>query len=98
VDEDNIFDEYYYVVNVINDNLKEWQNNCICVEERWSGIYRILESKNIFINNFWKFIGYSLVMTGTNAAIVRNFSITNVLWTDEKNRFLKPTIKAIIIL
>jgi len=35
---------------------------------------------------------------GTYAAIERIFSITNVLWTDEKNRFLVPTIKAVIIL
>jgi len=31
VDEDNIFDEYNHVVNVINDNLKEWQNYVWCL-------------------------------------------------------------------
>lgn len=46
VDEDVIFDEYNHVVNVINDNLKEWQNNYVRVEERWCAIYTILNSKS----------------------------------------------------
>jgi hypothetical protein len=37
-------------------------------------------------------------MPGTNAVIERVFSITNMLWTDEKNRFFVPTIKSITIL
>jgi len=60
-----------------------------------SGIHKSLESKNIFINNFWKIIEYFQAMPGTNAAIERIFSITNVLWPDD---FLIPTIKAIIVL
>jgi hypothetical protein len=104
VDEDILFNEYNHVVNVINENLKEWQNNYVRVEERWCAIlntikfYTILNNKRILINNFWKIVEYSLAMPGTNAAIKRVFSITNVLWTDEKNRFLVPTIKSIIIL
>ncbi|VVC37740.1 Hypothetical protein CINCED_3A017609 [Cinara cedri] len=98
VDEDILFDEYNHVVNAINANLKEWQNKYVCVEESWCAIYKILNSKSILINNFWNIIEYSLAMPGTNAAIERVFSITNVLWTDEKNRFLAPTIKSIIIL
>jgi len=58
----------------------------------------ILESKTILINNFWKIVEYSLSMPGTNSAIERVFSITNVLWTDEIKCFLVPTIKAIMIL
>ena len=77
MDEDNIFDEYNHVVHVINDNLKEWQNNNICVEEIWCGVYTILKNKHKFINNFWKIVAYSLAMPGTNAAIERIFSITN---------------------
>lgn len=84
VDEDILFDEYNHVVNVINENLKEWQNKYVCVEERWCAIYKILNSKSILINNFWNIVEYSLAMPGTNAAIERVFSITNVLWTDEK--------------
>jgi len=96
VDEDILFDDYNHVVNVINDNLKEWQNNCVRVEKRY--IYTILESKNILINNFWKIVEYSLAMPGTNGAIERVFTTTNMLWTDEKNRFPLSIIKAIIIL
>jgi len=41
-----------------------------------------------------------LAIPGTNAAVEvveRIFSTINVLWTDEKNRFLVETIKSIII-
>ncbi|VVC27326.1 Ribonuclease H-like domain [Cinara cedri] len=98
VDEDILFDEYNHVVNVINENLKECQNKYVCVEEIWCAIYTILNSKSILINNFWNIVEYSLAMPGTNAAIERVFSITNLLWTGEKNRFLVPTIKSIILL
>jgi hypothetical protein len=38
-----------------------------------------------------------LAIPGTNAAVERIFSTINVLWTNEKNRFLVETIKSIII-
>jgi len=97
VDEENIFNEYNHVVNIINDNLKEWQNNCIRVKKRLCGVYTILKNVYIFIYNFWKIVEYFLAMPRTNAEIERIFSITNVLRTDEKNCFLVPTIEAVII-
>ena len=38
-----------------------------------------------------------MAIPGTNAAVERIFSTINVLWTNEKNRFLVETIKSIII-
>jgi hypothetical protein len=78
---------------VINDNLKECQNKCICVEERWYGIYTILKNKS-----FWKVVDYSLAMPVTNAAIERKFASQIFYGRTKKNRFLVPTAKAIIIL
>jgi hypothetical protein len=40
---------------------------------------------------------FSLAITGTIAAIDRVFSITSVLWTDEKSRFLVESNKAVIV-
>jgi hypothetical protein len=40
---------------------------------------------------------FSFNIPGTNAAIERVFSITNVLWTDEKSRFPVETIKAMMV-
>jgi hypothetical protein len=39
----------------------------------------------------------SFAIPGAIADIERVFSITNALWTDEKNRFLVETIKAVIV-
>jgi hypothetical protein len=38
-----------------------------------------------------------LAISGTNAAVERTYSNISLLWSDEKNRFLIDTIKAIII-
>lgn len=35
VNEDILFDEYNRAVNVINDNLQEWQNNSVRIEDKW---------------------------------------------------------------
>jgi hypothetical protein len=40
---------------------------------------------------------FSLDIPSTSASIERVFSITNALWTDEKNSFLVETIKAVIV-
>lgn len=34
VDGDIIFNEYNHVVNIVNDNLKKWQNNWVRVVEK----------------------------------------------------------------
>lgn len=44
--EDILFDEYKHALNVVNVNLKEWQNTCVCVEEKWCAIYKMLNSKS----------------------------------------------------
>jgi hypothetical protein len=40
---------------------------------------------------------FSLAIPSTIASIERVFSITNAVWTDEKNSFLVETIKAVIV-
>jgi hypothetical protein len=40
---------------------------------------------------------FSFAILGTSAAIEKVFSITNSLWTDEKNRFVVETMKAVIV-
>jgi hypothetical protein len=38
-----------------------------------------------------------LALPGTNAEVERIFSVINILWTDEKNKFKVETVKAIIV-
>jgi hypothetical protein len=40
---------------------------------------------------------FSLAIPGTSTSIERVFSITNALWTNEKNSFLVGTVKAVIV-
>ncbi|VVC36885.1 Hypothetical protein CINCED_3A018747 [Cinara cedri] len=76
-DEDELFDEFNHVINVMKVKMQNWKNGSK-TEDRV-----ILE--------------YSMAIPGTNASVERVFSITNVLWTDEKNQFLVDTIRSIII-
>jgi hypothetical protein len=81
VDKDIIFDEHNHLKNVINENLK---NGIIIMfvlkKDGIFIIYTILESKSIFINDFWKIVEYSLVMSGTNVAIERIFVLSYYLY------------------
>lgn len=71
--------------------------NCTKVEEKWCEIFEYMVNQNIGLQNISGIIEYALAIPGTNAAVERTFSNINILWSDEKNRFLIDTIKAIII-
>lgn len=45
--------------------------------------------------NISKIIEYALTIRGTNTAVERTFSNTNILRSDKKNRFFINTIKSI---
>ncbi|XP_060847841.1 uncharacterized protein LOC132927347 [Rhopalosiphum padi] len=96
-DEDKLFDEYNHVAHVIQVKIIEWKHCSKKVTEKWCDVFKILEKNQISFNNFSAIIEYSLAIPGTNASVERIFSLTNVLWTDEKNRFNVETIKSIII-
>jgi len=94
-DEDELFDEFNHVINIVKVKTQNWKNDSK-VEDRWCGIFKTLEKNNISIKYFTIILEYSMAIPGTNASIERVFSITNVLWIDEKNRFLVDTIRSII--
>jgi hypothetical protein len=62
--------------------------------ESWSKLLEAAQSAGISLNNILEF---SLVIPGTFAATEGVFSVTNTAWTDEKNRFLVDTFKAVIV-
>lgn len=95
-DEDELFDEFNHVINVMKVKMQNWKNGSKA-EDRWCEIFKTLEKNNIPIKYFTIILEYSMAIPGTNASVERVFSITNVLWTDEKNRFLVDTIRSIII-
>ncbi|XP_050063287.1 uncharacterized protein LOC126552619 [Aphis gossypii] len=96
-DEDNLFDEFSHVEQIFKSRIHEWQKNSAKVEVKWCEIFEYTKAHNIDTTNISKIVEYSLAIPGTNAAVERIFSIINVLWTDEKNRFLVESIKSIII-
>jgi hypothetical protein len=56
-----------------------------------------VQSEGISLRNIHIILEFSLAIPGTSTSVQRVFSITNALWTDEKNSFLVETIKAVIV-
>jgi len=85
------------VINVVKVKIQNWKNGSKA-EDRWCEIFKTLEKNNISIKYFTIILEYSMAFPRTNATVERVFSITNVLWTNEKNHFLVNTIRSIIII
>jgi hypothetical protein len=64
---------------------------------RWSAIFEFVRSECISLKNTQLILEFSFAIPGTSAALERECSITNALWTDVKSRFLVETIKAVIV-
>jgi hypothetical protein len=77
--------------------MSDWNTNLITTVERWSKVFKSVQSEGISLRNIHIILEFSLPITSTSASIERAFSITNALWTDEKNSFLVETIKAVIV-
>jgi len=97
LDEDNLFDKFSHVEKCLNREFMNGKKKSAKVEVKWCEIFEYTKTHNIDTTNISKIVEYSLAMPGKNAAVERIFSIINVLWKDEKNRFLIETIKSIII-
>jgi hypothetical protein len=77
--------------------MSDWNTNLITTIERWSEVFEFVQSEGISLRNVRIILEFSLAIPGTSASVERVFSITNALWTDEKNSFLVETIKAVIV-
>jgi hypothetical protein len=97
LDEDQLFDEFIHIKNVSKNKMSDWNTNLITSVERWSEVFEFVQSEGISLRNIQIILELSLPIPGTSASIERVFSITNVLWTDEKNRFLVESIKAVTV-
>ena len=97
LDEDHLFDEFSHIEQVFQSRINEWQKSSAKLEVKWCEIFEYTKAHIIDTTNISAIVEYALAMPGTNAAVERIFSTINVLWTDEKNRFLVETIKSIII-
>jgi len=79
-DEDELFDEFNHVINVMKVKMQNWKN-VSKAEDRWCEIFKILEKNNIPIKYFTVISEYLFngAIPGTYASVERVFSITNVL-------------------
>jgi hypothetical protein len=77
--------------------MSKWNTNLITAVERWTEVFEFVQSEGISLRNIHIILEISLAIPGTTASIERLFSITNSLWTDEKNSFLVETTKAVIM-
>jgi hypothetical protein len=95
-DENELFDEFNHMINVMKVKMQNLKNGSK-VKDRCCEVFKILEKNNIPIKYFTVILKYSIAIPRTNASVERVFSITNALWTDEKNRFFVDTVRSIII-
>jgi hypothetical protein len=77
--------------------MDEWNAKSFTTFERWSEIFEFVRSECILLKIPHLTLEFSFAIPGTSAAIARVFSITNALWTDEKNHFLVENNKAAIV-
>jgi hypothetical protein len=54
-----------------------------------------VQSEGILLRNIHIILEFSLAIPSTSASTERVLSITNTVWTDEKNSFLVETIKTV---
>ncbi|VVC30830.1 Ribonuclease H-like domain [Cinara cedri] len=85
-----------HIEQVFQSRINEWQKSSAKLEVKWCEIIEYTKAHNIDTTNISAILEYALAMPGTNTAVEKIFSTINVLWTDEKNRFLVETIKSII--
>lgn len=98
IDEDVLFDEMNHINNVVCTKTEEWKVNKTEVETKWCDVFTVLKQKDINVSNILPLVQFVLAIPGTNAAVERIFSLTNSLWTDEKNRLSVDTVKSIIVI
>jgi hypothetical protein len=77
--------------------MSDWNTNLIIIVERWSEVFEFVQTEGTSLRNIHIILELSLAIPGTSASIERVFSITNALWTDEKNSFLVETIKTVTV-
>jgi hypothetical protein len=65
--------------------------------ERLSEIFKFVWSECISLKNTHLILEFSFLIPSISAAIESAYSITNVLWTDRKSRFLLETINRVIV-
>jgi hypothetical protein len=97
LDEDEIFNEFSHITNISKNKMGDWNTNLITTVERWSEAFEFVQSEGISLRNIHIILEFSLAIPGSSASFERVFSITNALWTDEKNSFLVETIKAVTV-
>lgn len=98
IDEDELFDEVNHINNVVNTKIEEWKGTDAEVNKIWCDVFKVLQEKDIHYKNILLVVGFVMSVPGTNAAVERIFSLMSSLWTDEKNRLITKTVKAMIII
>ena len=98
IGEDELFHEIMHFNNIVACKLEEWKISNTEVDKKWSDIFNAQKMGLFSLKNIEVLVCFALAVPGTNAVVEIIFSIMNSLWTDEKNRFITETVKAIIIL
>lgn len=78
-------------------SLEEWKTSETRLSQRWSTVVNHFKENDIPHSNLARLASVVMCLPGSNAPVERVFSQMNDLWTEARNRFTVPTIKAVLI-
>ena len=73
--------------------MREWNQNKAAIDYRWVHVLHTLQQRQIFLPNLKIIIQFLLAIPGTNAPVVRAFSLMNSYWSDEKSQLSEETLE-----
>lgn len=98
INEDDLFDEVSALQEFLKgESLSEWKGSETPLNQRWSTVFSHFRENDIPHANLARLVSVVMCLPGSNAPVERVFSQMNDIWTDGRNRFTVPSIKAILI-
>ncbi|XP_053277202.1 uncharacterized protein LOC128438617 isoform X2 [Pleuronectes platessa] len=98
IKEDDLFDEVSALHEFLKgESLLKWREIETPLSQRWSTVFTHFKENDIPHTNLARLVSVVMCLPGSNAPVERVFSQMNDIWTDSRNRFTVPSIKAILI-
>lgn len=98
INKDDLFDEVSALQEFLKgESLSEWKGSETPLSQRWSTVFTHFKENDIPHTNLARLVSVVMCLPGSNAPVERVSSQMNDIWTDSRNRFTVPSIKAMLI-
>lgn len=95
IDESLLFDQLAHLQFFFDSNHLHFEQNNLTVSEKWVELFKNKNSD--FCGEYLKICYIFFAIPAQNVNSERIFSFMNLQWTDERNRLLASTMKALIM-